>query len=277
MTIAPPLLYLPLLHSGLGKICREDLPAAYIWPGLPQAIENSWTADKYPFSPKEAEACLKDIQSMSDAALSGVPLQAFVTKEHTRAELKKMEEQEAIAHFTSTGEQVASAKESAPLASVHQLRAAQKFLLWAWLMEEHLLEVQRLTENYTLGAANLTSALGAEKDDALAGLEYIQNLLSTDTFALPPWRIVLENMAYFLPEHSVAIINNKDMLEHIFENCSPVPLSETMQNLLGINATEQYYECTVSLATLLEKKQKSQEQHLEKTLYCILAKDAACQ
>ncbi len=275
MPMQPPLLYLPLLHTDMGKFCSQDFPKAQaFWPGLPNPAENTWAPEAYPFSPKEAEVCLKDIQSMGETALSGVPLQAFINQKPLRSELQDINEQEALEDFIATGK-TPTAKATV---SLHELRAAQKFLLWTWLLEEHLLEVQRLTENYALGAANLTSALGVEKDDALAGLELIQNMLSASDFALPPWRLVMENMAYFLPKHSLAIINNKDMAEHIMENFSTSPLDDATRTKLSILTAAQFCQCTLSLGQLLDKKtSESTSMCFEKTVQCILFKEYTCQ
>ncbi len=278
MPPAFPMLSLPLLHKNLG----HPLPSALrhiptFWPGLglpddsDQAI--MWKANDFPFSPKEAEACLKDIQSMGEAALSGVPLQAFMSAQSTRKELKETEEQEALENFIQTGQQ------SAPVAqiSIHQRRQAQKFILWAWLMEKHLLEVQELTENYSLSAAQLTSVLEAEKDADLSGLELIQTLLSSNTFALPPWKLVLENMALFLPEESTVIINHPEMIEHMMEERDMYALqkicSQTKDNI-ALDGTYKGFQCTTTIENLLQKKPSTTSSPwLKKTLHCIIIKD----
>ncbi len=271
MTLASPLLYLPLLHQGMGNLTNKEVHnAAYLWPGLPEQANRTWLPSTYPFTPQEAAACLKDIQNMGEAALSGVPLQAFVTPQKTRSELKKVQEQEDIESFIATGQEPVRTEAE----SIHMRRAAQKFLLWAWLMEEHLLEVQKLTQNYATNATEITSALGVEKDDALAGLEYIQNLLSTDTFALPPWKLVVENMAFFLPSSCSALINHPEMAEHILENYPTQPLSDALKEVLQLEAQEHGVECTLSLSQLLQKNTPTQTSPwLEKKLHCIIVKD----
>ena len=51
--------------------------ALRLWPGLPDApAEGFFCPDTYPFSPREAVACLGDLQQMGDAALSGLPVGA---------------------------------------------------------------------------------------------------------------------------------------------------------------------------------------------------------
>ena len=50
--------------------------ALRLWPGLPDAPADYFCPDKYPFSPREAQACLGDLQQMGDAALSGLPVGA---------------------------------------------------------------------------------------------------------------------------------------------------------------------------------------------------------
>ncbi len=275
--MTPALLCLPLMHKNMGCPIPSSLIDSihYFWPGLPEPSKQHFTPHELPFAPKEAAACLKDIQGMGDAALSGVPLQAFITPQQSRAQLQDIQEQEALENFMQTGQGPAVQKE----ASLHELRQGQKLLLWAWLMEEHLLEVQRLTEDYSLTAAHLTSVLEAEKDDALAGLELIQNILSTDTFALPPWRLCLENMALFLPKESAAIINHPQLVEHIQENATDFnlsPLSDSTKSQYNLNEYEGQ-ECTISLALLLQKdKGKISAPWFEKRLHCIIIKEKAC-
>ncbi len=277
MTLAPPLLCLPLMHKNMGCALPASLTksVSYIWPGLPEPNENNFVPSTFPFSPQEAAACLRDIQSMGEAALSGVPVQALMAPQRSRTQLQSIQEQEDLEKFIQTGQEPTAS----PEASIHELRQGQKFLLWAWLMEEHLLEVQRLTENYTLSAANLTAALEVEKDDALAGLEQIQNILSTDTFALPPWRLALENMALFLDAQSAAIINHPDMVEHIKEHAHEFGLQDLSQDSMeryGLHDLEAQ-ECRISLATLLQKNtNKTPAPWLEKILHCILLKESTC-
>ncbi len=272
------MLSLPLLHKNLG----HPLPSALrhiptFWPGLglPDDSDQAtmWKANDFPFSPKEAEACLKDIQSMGEAALSGVPLQAFMSVQSTRKELKNTEEQEALENFIQTGEQSAPV----PQISIHQRRQAQKFILWAWLMEKHLLEVQELTENYSLSVAQLTSVLEAEKDADLSGLELIQTLLSSNTFALPPWKLVLENMSLFLPKESTVIINHSEMIEHMMEERDMHALQELSAHTkeqLGLDATCFGFQCTTTIGHLIQKKLSTESSPwLEKTLHCIIIKD----
>ncbi len=277
----PPLLCLPLMHKDLGLTLPDAFAAQKVlfWPGLPlQAKEDSaqnFMAQSFPFSPQEAAACLKDIQSMGEAALSGVPLQALLAPQRSRAQLQEIQEQEDLESFIQTGQEPAPQSE----ASIHELRQGQKFLLWAWLMEEHLLEVQRLTENYTFSAAQLTSALEVEKDEALAGLEQIQNMLSSDTFALPPWHLTLENMALFLEDESSALINHPQMIEYIMENAQQLhvqPISAQNKERLGLGNYEGQ-ECTASFADLLQKDSaKFPAPWLKKRLHCIIIKESAC-
>ncbi len=294
MPLTQPLLYLPLLHRNLGvtltcsktqdNIAQKKALQTF-WPGLPEQAEHTWLPAHYPFSPKEAEACLKDIQNMGQAALSGVPLQAFMTPQKTREQWRVAQEQEALQDFVdaNTAEQTAAqTPEQEQATRLHHERAAQKFLLWAWLMEEHTLEVQSLTQKYAANAAQITDALGVEKDDNLSGLEMIQSLLSS-TVTLPPWKLVMENMALFLPEACTAVITHPEMIAYLWEHHKPLALDAQDQEELCPAAPCQLFVCSLSLKELLygDKAQAHTKlwaaPWLDKILHCILTKDGACQ
>ncbi len=282
MTLPKPLLYIPLLHKDMGSgFLPHIADAQYICTGLAQDSnfenphdnsESFWTPSNYPFNKDEARACLRDIKSMGEAALSGVPLQAFMSMQNPQVALKKTEEQEALRNFTATGQEQIERKEQADVTTVHILQSAQKFLLWAWLMEEYILDLQDLTQKYAANSSNILEALGIENDETLEGIGQIQSSLADSSFVLPPWRLVLENLAPFLPDACTAIITNNDMAEYLLELGTCKTLSEQSLLNLGLTNNSQGHEVVLSVESLLQKnaEQISQAPWLKKELHCII-------
>ncbi len=278
MTLANPVLYLPLFHQELGMPCSFGQKAQYIWTGLsrqetanaPQASTQAlWRPTNYPFGEKEAEACLHDIKSMGEAALSGVPLQAVMSMQSPHEQFQRLEEQSALENLIATGQQAPS---SSQVENIYILRTAQKFLLWTWLMEEYILDLQDLTQKYAANSSHILEALGVEHDDALAGLGHIQRSLADSYFVLPPWRLVLENMAPFLPEKCTAIINNKDMIDALLQLPNTSLVSAQLHSDLGLKEGCNASQCTVTIKDILQKNETQQEHApwLHKELHCIL-------
>ncbi len=289
MTLAEPLLStsldiscnvciaLPLLHPETEVADFLSMSVAsqvcHIWPGLPHMPEHFWQADSYPFSPKEAQMCLADLHAMGDAALSGVPLQALARMQSPHNAARALEETAARTLFQSTGqyvEDVSSVNSMMPnIAAVHTLRAAQKFLLWAWLLEERFREVRDLSEQYAQNAQHLVTALGVEGNDVLVGIERAESTLGHTLAPLPPWRLVLENVAVFLPTLCSIVVNYEEMASEVRENCDIQALTTAHQEVLGV---QQGAECVTTIATILQssKQQQANCPWLLKKVHCIL-------
>lgn len=189
--------------------------ALRLWPGLPDAPADYFCPDKYPFSPREAQACLGDLQQMGDAALSGLPVGAAAAAGNSRA-ARRAAEMALIKGLDSSGGNTAAAL-AAEAARKQQvaLSQAQKALLWAWLQEGTFADLAELTARFAHDAGGLTAALGVDPDedmdglvpDALTGdLVRLSAPIALDAGLVPPWRLVTANALYFVPADAPLII-----------------------------------------------------------------------
>ncbi len=281
-----PLLFLPTLHEELCSTNMKTIASAqYFGVGLDLGAGQSlyYTPTNYPFSSAQAQGCLHDIKSMGEIALSGVPLQALTSLQTPHSQLQDLQEQAALENFMRTNQAGHDTKDKPSQVEhgkanqdVHILCAAQKFLLWAWLMKEYIIELQDLTQKYALNSTHILDALGVEDNPALSDLLQLQGSLADANFVLPPWHLVLENMAPFLPDECTVIINNDAMAAHILQIADVSPLSIEQQQALQINTNQPLCRCTVSIEQLLknDSKQQKNTEHsafgLTKKLHCIL-------
>ena len=182
--------------------------ALRLWPGLPDAPANYFCPDKYPFSPREAKACLGDLQQMGDAALSGLPVGAAAAAGNSRAARRASEMALIKGLDSSDGDPAAALAAEAARKEQLALSQAQKALLWAWLQEGTFAELAELTTRFAHDAGGLTAALGVDPDedldgftpDALTGdLVRLGSPIALDTSLVPPWRLVTANALYFVP------------------------------------------------------------------------------
>ena len=181
--------------------------ALRLWPGLPDAPANYFCPDKYPFSPREAKACLGDLQQMGEAALSGLPVGAAAAG-NSRAARRASEMALLKGLDSSDGDTAAALAAEAARKEQLALSQAQKALLWAWQQEETFAELAELTASFAHNAGGLTAALGVDPDedldgftpDALTGdLVRLGSPIALDTSLVPPWRLVTANALYFVP------------------------------------------------------------------------------
>ena len=189
--------------------------ALRLWPGLPDAPANYFCPDKYPFSPREAQACLGDLQQMGDAALSGLPVGAAAAAGNSRAARRASEMALIKGLDSSDGNPAAALAAEAARKEQLALSQAQKALLWAWLQEGTFAELAELTTRFAHDAGGLTAALGVDPDedldgftpDALTGdLVRLGSPIALDTSLVPPWRLVTANALYFVPADTPLIV-----------------------------------------------------------------------
>lgn len=233
MKIEAPLLCMPFLHPD-SQPCSLPPEAKHIWPGLPHCpTEGFWLPGSYPFSPEQAKACLEDMCAMSEAALSGVPLQALAAAQARPEALREQEEEDALARFARSGDAPPASGESDML----RLRtAAQKALLWAWLLEERSRELRELRRSYSVEAARLSDVMGVEHDDdAQASLAALDTQLADDAVPHVPWKMVLANAALFLPLGTSLLITNAAMRNDIGELIEFSPIPPTEAAALGLS------------------------------------------
>ena len=199
--------------------------ALRLWPGLPDAPANYFCPDKYPFSPREAKACLGDLQQMGDAALSGLPVGAAAAAGNSRAARRASEMALLKGLGSSDGDTAAALAAEAARKEQLTLSQAQKALLWAWLQEERLVDLVELTAQFAQNAGGLTAALGIDPDEDLDGLApdaltgdlvRLSSPIALDASLVPPWRLVTANALYFVPADAPLIVEGPmrgDLLE----------------------------------------------------------------
>ena len=189
--------------------------ALRLWPGLPDApAEGFFCPDTYPFSPREAVACLGDLQQMGDAALSGLPVGAAAAG-NARAARRSSEMALLSGLEKSDGDAAAALAAEAARKELLARTQAQKALLWVWQQEERLVDLAELTARFAQNAGSLTASLGVDPDEDLAGLMpdvltgdlvRLGSPIALDAGLVPPWRLVVANALYFVPLHAPIII-----------------------------------------------------------------------
>lgn len=229
-------LRLPFLRGPLPQGLDPDAASApawpgalRLWPGLPDDLcitpaapaPARYRPTNYPFSRREAAACLADLRQMDMAALSGLPLGAAVTDNarHARrlAELAALKELDGL-------DQAAPPAAAAARRERLEREQAQKVLLWLWLQEERLAELAELARRYADNAGRLSAALGAGEDDHPCALPFPGASITPDPALVPPWRPAAANAAYFLPGE-VALAAEGPMRADLLEQLdfSPAP------------------------------------------------------
>ena len=169
LCIRVPALRGPLPGEALLLPAEGSCPVLRLWPGLPEefsrpaaggltasgrravtvaapAPEGPWhMPEDLPFSPREAAACLDDLQRMGDAALSGQPvgtLGADVGRARRNSAESALRAGLMADGTLETAQALEAAREEREKAC-----AAQRMLLWSWLQEERLAELQALSSS----------------------------------------------------------------------------------------------------------------------------------
>lgn len=231
MKAGMPLLRLPLLHPDTLPLPEPPRGAAHLWPGLPDMPQGFWRPDAYPFTPAQAAACLEDMRAMSEAALSGMPVEALAARGCDPQAARDAEEIQEVARFARSG----TADASRAGAGEIRRTAAQKVLLWAWLLEERRRELRELALGYGAGKARLAEALGLERgEEAPPGFSALDLPLDDQRDVLPPWRPVLHNAALFLPPGMALLCNSPAMRADMEECLSLTPLPPREAAALGL-------------------------------------------
>lgn len=226
---------LPVLHHALTETTLRPLPvvAVRVWPGLPNMPDTGyWAAPNYPFDAAAAQDCMQQLEALSEAALSGVPMQTLASMDSASDTKKRRQELDDIATFARSGGVTAPAEPEA----LKVLQAAQKSLLWAWLLEEKVLEVKNIMGNYAHNAPHLMDALGVEDEDddkALSLLASLNSTLDSTSLMLPPWSMVLENASLFLPEEACIAVD-ATMADELQDRLTFAPASEHLRTCWGL-------------------------------------------
>ncbi len=208
--------------------------ALRLWPGLPDApAAGFFCPATYPFSPREAQACLGDLQQMGDAALSGLPVGAAAAG-NARAARRDSEMALLSGLEKSDGDAVAALAAEAARKDLLARTQAQKILLWVWQQEERLADLAELTARFAQNAGGLTASLGVDPDEDLAGLPpdaltgdlvRLGAPIALDAGLVPPWRLVTANALYFVPPHAPIIIEGA-MREDVLDLLEFAPAPE---------------------------------------------------
>lgn len=233
--------------------CLAGLPR--LWPGLPQtdsAIaaagspppQGPWfRPDNFPLSPAEALACVRDLQAMTEAALSGVPVRALQNRQG--AALREQAESAARRAFADAGGDAEEALARAARAEERErLCRAQRLLLLCWLQEERLAEMTALSGRYAEGRARLDAALStgagtaewremaAALPEALRPVTAGRQEAASLAALLPPWERVLEAACRFLPDGTV-IVAEAGLRAALLEREEAMPCGEDVRACLG--------------------------------------------
>lgn len=234
--------------------CLAGLPR--LWPGLPQADDATgrtaeggippqgpwYRPDNFPLTPAEALACVRDLQAMTEAALSGVPLRAWQSRQG--ATLREQGESAARRAFAAAqGNEEEALARAAGAEERERLCRAQRLLLLCWLQEERLAEMTALSGRYAEGRARLDAALGAGAGtaelreaaaalpDALRPATTGQEAMSLEAL-LPPWERVLEAACPFLPAGTI-IVAEGPARTALLEREEAMPCGEDVRACLG--------------------------------------------
>lgn len=235
-----PVIWFSELHPALVQGAKVPAVCRFFWSGLPESVAvaaglgetERFIPQAYPFTEKAAAVCLQDMQAMESAALSGVPLRALSSLMGNAREAKQLAEMEDLQTFSQQGE-------CADTTASEQNKArerAQKVLLWAWLLEERVLELQKMTALYSRDAGMLINALDVDEEENMATLLAMQqSSLTVDDGLLPPWSLVLGQMALFLPQDAVLVASPR-VAADLEERIAFSPANAALSALLGCPA-----------------------------------------
>lgn len=205
---------LPAKFSG-ARAGQPPAEAVRLWPGLPDVPrEGRFCPENWPFSPGQAAACLGDMRSMGEAALSGLCIGGFAAD---NARLARHAAEAALCEaLTGSGGNTGAAGSAASAREDLIVRQqAQKALLWVWLQEERLEELAALAAGLEQSEKKLAAVLGGQGQGAA---------LRADTGLVPPWRFVTASAVRFLPPEAV-IVAEDVMAGELAEILDFVPLS----------------------------------------------------
>lgn len=244
------LVVLPSLHAPRsGAASPQWTGALRLWPGLPDVPQGGRLCPgNYPFSPREAAACMEDLRLMGEAALSGLPVGATVAGNAVAA---RAASEAALLEGLGASRGDAAAARAAEAARRDMLarQQAQKTLLWAWQQEERLGELAGLAERFTATADGLTAALGVEPDENMGGggaaaltddLARLSAPIVPDAGLAPSWRTVAANALFFLPPEAAVALEG-EMREDALDllDFTPAPRwGQALSDAEGVVAVE---------------------------------------
>ncbi len=228
MTTSSFCIRLPFLRGSLTDRHMALPTSLLLWPGLPQPPQTgAFCPAGYPFTPREAAACLEDLRRMGDEALSGLPVGAASTGNARAA--RHASEMALLREFGSADSEAAHKAEAARKQRIEQ-EQAHKALIWTWLQEERMAELADMARALARKSESFTRSLGVEDgetpgfgtSEGHAGAGILGTPVSLDLGLMPPWRLVAANAMYFLPP-DLPILAEGPMAEDIQEEADFSP------------------------------------------------------
>lgn len=242
-THARRLVYVPHLHRESAPSCLPEV-VQFLSVGLtdrPGAGE--LIPDGLPYTPAEARACLRDLLDYGLSVGREGDLYALAAAaDDAEAVAARRSESRALARFADTGESPAGVPAGEPVPG-ERLRNAQKTLLLASYLEERARELDALQERFADGRKGLAQVIGVEDGDDdfdLPALDaFTPDLPGSGMDVLrPSWRVVLDNMACFLPDDAAFFTCDHVMLAALREagvGFEPASV-EMLRNFEGLDA-----------------------------------------
>lgn len=185
----------------------QNLPfeAKKLWPGLSDYDEQSWMPD-YPFNPRMADAILAEMRICDPDRLLQMLTASLDNNASLQAELHD------LAKFAG----------NAPVCDdlcASMRKQAQKVLLWRWLQEGLLTEIESLSKDLAKSSRNLAKILHGEDREGI----------NVDPALTIPWQTVLLNALVFIPDDAVIFVEGS-MATDLREVVEFEPLSQIMEN-----------------------------------------------
>ncbi len=237
------LVYVPHLHRESAPACLPQV-VQFLSVGLAdRPVAGELLPDGLPYTPAEARACLRDLLEYGLSVGREGDLYALTAAaDDSQAVAARRAESRALARFADTGESEAASSAGEALPG-ERLRNAQKTLLLASYLEERARELDALQARFADGRKGLAQVIGVDDGDDdidLPALDaFTPDLPGSGMDVLrPSWRVVLDNMACFLPEDAALFTCDHVMLAAlgdagvVFE---PVSV-ETLRRFEGLDA-----------------------------------------
>lgn len=209
--VTRPVVHVPHLHRELAPAC---LPAGvlFVSPGLAASAEaeaSVWRSPLLPFAPAQSAAVLRDLLHFGTEMGAQGDLQALAAALQDKPATSNRSEFADIDRFVASDGALEDKGMPKPTLDA-VLQGAQKTLLLAWHLEEHAHELDVLRDRFAATRTSLGDVMGVEDEDDLGALPdldaFTADLVGEGMDILrPSWRVVLDNMAPFLPEGAALI------------------------------------------------------------------------
>ena len=222
----PAVFYVPRLHEqcipARLSACALPVPCGLRKKDdLPEIVRKVY--ERFPFSPAQARAVLEDMLRLGEERSCGDILKPLAILEQMRKGLfaEKSDELAAVEAFADSDVLPPLGTRGKTPALEEEQRAAlvdcQKFLLLAYALEEKIFEMSCLESRLALASASLQAALGEEDEFPELPLETTLFPEPAESTVPAPWRAVVEAALAFLPENSILLTADQDMIRDLDE------------------------------------------------------------